>query len=308
MTLTINNAATDSPTTEAKCPFHDAHPAMRKTLTKPLPASDAIQIDDDGVWHIHQYEVARQVLRGTGYKQAGFSAESIHQSALKRLPILYLEGDEHRQYRTETARFFTPKYTDTQYSEFMEATADRIIGNFHQAKRAKIDDIAVEMAMAVASKIVGLTESTPAGLAKRMIGLLPTPEDQEHMAKAGRFAELINQARGMFKTFWFFLRDVRPAAQKRRKNPQDDVLSYLIERGYSDFEMMAEAIVYGVAGVVTTREFISVALWHCLETPAYREIMLNGSTGERHKLLHEMLRIESVVDSLLRETTERCAN
>jgi cytochrome P450 len=95
-----------------------------------------------------------------------------------------------------------------------------------------------------------------------------------------------------------------PAVRARRKERQNDVISYLIDRDYSALEILTECTVYGVAGMVTTREFISVALWHLLENPHLAQRMRFGSQEERYAILHEILRLEPVVGKLQRRATE----
>jgi cytochrome P450 len=64
--------------------------------------------------------------------------------------------------------------------------------------------------------------------------------------------------------------DVQPAIKARRRQLQEDVISHLISQGYNDTEILTECVTYAAAGMVTTREFISVAAWQLLEQPALR--------------------------------------
>ncbi|MEL6527323.1 MAG: cytochrome P450, partial [Chloroflexota bacterium] len=114
----------------------------------------------------------------------------------------------------------------------------------------------------------------------------------------------VTTMRSQWSTLRFVLLDVLPAVRARRKEAQDDVISYLIEREYSALEIMTECIVYGVAGMVTTREFIGVALWHLFENPHLMERMKVGSEKERYAILHEILRLEPVVSHLYRRASE----
>ncbi len=66
---------------------------------------------------------------------------------------------------------------------------------------------------------------------------------------------------------------------------------------------MTECITYGAAGMVTTREFIGVAMWHCLKNRELHQLMLNANQETRYAFLHELLRLEPVVGSLYRRTT-----
>ena len=81
------------------------------------------------------------------------------------------------------------------------------------------------------------------------------------------------------------------------------MISHLISKGYGDGEILTECLTYAAAGMVTTREFISVAAWHMLEQPPVRESYLAGDEEERHALLQEILRLEPVVGHLYRRAT-----
>ena len=101
----------------------------------------------------------------------------------------------------------------------------------------------------------------------------------------------------------FYYLDVQPAVQARRRVPQEDVISHLLEQNYSDTEILTECITYAAAGMVTTREFICVAAWHLLEQPELRHRLLVGAEEERYALLQELLRLEPVVGHLYRRAT-----
>ncbi len=280
------------------CPADDE----RKYAQQDYTGKPRIEIDDDGVWHLHGYDESRQVLRSDLVKQAGFVAEKVMgentKGLMKNLPILFLEKDEHHRMRRETNRFFTPTAADTKYREFMDSYADGLVDKLKKQGSADLSDLTMEMALKVASQIVGLTSSLMPGMNARLNGLLETANDLA--AESPNLAKLIISQRYMIA---FMYLDVKPAIRKRRKNPQNDVISYLVSRDYSDLEILTEGVVYGVAGMVTTREFICVALWHLLEKPHLRQRMLVGSQEERYAILHEILRLEPIVGHLLRRTT-----
>lgn len=273
----------------------------QRLATQEQPVTPPIDIDADGVWHVHGYDEARQILRHEAVKQAGFSADMMDMGAgsvMKNKPILYLEGEEHHRMRRETNRFFTPSITDKHHRTFMETVADELIVDLQQKGRADLSDITMEMALRVASQIVGLTDSLLPGLKGRLSGMMDMS------------SQLTSAAPQILKIVWgqrhmvaFLMLDVKPSIRARRKNPQDDVISYLISREYSDIEILTECVVYGVAGMITTREFICVALWQLLSNPHLRQRMLVGSQEERYAILHEILRLESVIGHLYRRTT-----
>ncbi len=98
----------------------------------------------------------------------------------------------------------------------------------------------------------------------------------------------------------FFFLDVKPAIKAHRKQRQDDLISHLLDKDYSDLEILTECVTYGTAGMVTTREFISVAAYHLIQHPDLRAEYLHAPENERHAILHEILRLEPVVGTLYR--------
>jgi cytochrome P450 len=55
--------------------------------------------------------------------------------------------------------------------------------------------------------------------------------------------------------------------------------------------------------MVTTREFIVVAAWHLLESPALRARYITGQEEARYTILNEILRVEPVVGVLYRRAS-----
>jgi len=98
----------------------------------------------------------------------------------------------------------------------------------------------------------------------------------------------------------FYVRDVFPAVLARRRAPREDVISHLIAEGYSDRAILTECVTYAAAGMVTTREFITMAGWHLLERDELRTRFLATDETGRIAILEEILRLEPVVGVLSR--------
>ncbi len=81
------------------------------------------------------------------------------------------------------------------------------------------------------------------------------------------------------------------------------MISQLIRRDFSDLEILTECLTYGAAGMVTTREFITIAAWHLLDDPALLARFRAGDRAGRLALLEETLRLEPVVGHLRRRAT-----
>lgn len=76
------------------------------------------------------------ILRQTDTKQAGFRAESIPERMPRKmkLPVLYQEGEAHLTQRKQTALFFTPKATSTNYRHLMETLSDQIVAELKMGR------------------------------------------------------------------------------------------------------------------------------------------------------------------------------
>lgn len=291
--MTIQIEPNETPT---GCPFHTT--SERKTNTvQPAPP---ISRDESGTWQIHGFVEARALLRNEATRQAGFRAELLDRaSATMKRPILYQEGQPHHEQRRQTARFFTPRFTSENYRGLMEQLADEVIADLRRTGQADLSALSLCMAVAVAAQVVGLTDSRKPGMDRRLdafFGNEPEP-------KRGSFSAIMHQLRSQSRLLWFYLMDVRPAIQARRKQPREDVISHLLERDYNDLGVLTECITYGAAGMATTREFIAVAAWHMIEQPELRQRFLTGADDERRGILEEILRVEPVVGVLHRRAT-----
>jgi cytochrome P450 len=186
------------------------------------------------------------------------------------------------------------------YLERMDGYAGQICRQLRRAGRADLARLAFDMAVAVAADIVGLPVTT--GLARRLDRFFgytrsATPAGWRSPMAVWRFAaETATLAA-------FYLADVWPAVRSRRRLRRDDLISHLITEGATAVEILGECVTYAAAGMITTREFITVAAWHLLTDAELREQYVRGDRDERTAVLHEILRLEPVVSDLARWTT-----
>ncbi|SFR91097.1 cytochrome P450 [Sphingomonas jatrophae] len=276
----------------------------RRTAFGRLPETCPVEQDADGVWHVRSFAAARQLLRGDQTRQAGFKAELVERLPEKgKTPILFLEGKLHHEQRRLTAPFFTPRAVDTRYRGLMAGLADGVLGRFTAAGRGELSAMGMEMAVGVAAQVVGLTDSRVPGLDRRINAFFAGGLDDTGGRLRRTWSALVAQAR-LLRFYWL---DVRPAIAARRKAPREDVISHLLAGGYKGSEILTECITYAAAGMVTTREFITVCAWHLLENDAVRARYLAADEPARHALLEEILRLEPVVGTLFRRTTAEVA-
>jgi cytochrome P450 len=210
---------------------------------------------------IRGIDLARQILRGDGLRQAGFMADLANRfTRSSRAPVLFQEGEAHRKQRSATARFFAPKVVATRYRQLMAEQSARIMQDFRSIGRADLDSMGMELSVAVTAEIVGLNDSCLPGLANRLNSFLA---DQQQ--RVGKLAASLRMVVALCRILRLFFCDVMPAIRSHRIQRREDIISLLIEQGYSTREILTECITYGVAGVATTRELIVLAAWHLFD-------------------------------------------
>jgi cytochrome P450 len=289
-----------------QCPVEHSSLSYQKTSRSTEVSITPLERDAQGVWQVYGFEEARAILRSSATRQAGFNADQLAKiPGITNKPILYMEGKAHQQQRKQTARFFTPKTVSSNYRQFMETLSDQLVNDLKRKKRVDLSQLSLTLAVQVAARVVGVTNSRLAGLDRRLDAFFQqeTPTQQTipllRWKPLARLRQLFRQ-RHILAFYWL---DVRPAIRARKRHAQEDVISHLLSQNYTDAEILTECITYAAAGMATTREFISIAAWHLLEHPALRERYLAAPEEERLEMLHETLRLEPVVGNLYRRAT-----
>lgn len=293
----------------AQCPVDHSAWSRQKTasISDPTdsdePAGPPLERDASGVWHVRGFQEARAILRSDFTKQAGFGAQQIEQvSGFLKPAILFQEGPIHHQQRKQTARFFTPKAVDSNYRQLMNKLTDELIADLQRDRQADLSKMSFKLAVGVAAQIVGLTNSRNSRMDKRLDAFFsysaPTDLPAWH-PKMWIVPFLI-----VHYQLSFYINDVSPAIRARKQQPQDDLISYMLSQKARNRDIHIECVTYAAAGMVTTREFITLAAWHFLEHPDLRARYLAAPEAERYLILEEILRMEPVIGHLYRRATE----
>ena len=274
----------------------DAH---RKVERGDLAPGCPVHAGSDDVWHVQDYATAREFLRHHDTRQAGFGIENAQKmDGRMRMPVLYRDGAEHRDHRRQTAKYFTPKRVDKAYRDLMGRFADEQCAVLRRRGTADLSELSFQLAVAVAGEVIGLTDGR-GSMAKRLDRFF---DDMPDPSQRGLRA-LRHRMRSSFTMGSFYWRDVRPAIARRRRERADDLISHLIDEGCTNPEILGECVTFAAAGMVTTREFITVVAWYLLTDDALRARYTAGEEKERVAILHEILRLEPVVANLYRRTT-----
>jgi len=249
----------------------------------------------DGVRRVECFADARDILRNPASRQGGAGAEHVDVGDPEQVPVFYLDGEMHRKRRAAIANLFTPKAIATRHARVMEQTTDALLARFRTRGRGRLDAISFELAVAVAAEIVGLTESPSWQMAPRIDALL-----RSALAGKGLMAKLASAVHGLR----FYWQDVRPAIKARRRQRRDDIISQTLDKGYSTRAIMIECMTYATAGMVTTREFITMVAWHLFDRPDLRRYFLDSDEAGQFALLEEILRLEPVAAMIQRRADD----
>lgn len=255
-----------------------------------------------GVVYIEDVEHARKVLKHSDVVQAGFKSEQLDGVlGSHKKPVLFMDGVEHNKMRRGTAHFFTPTKVAT-YDTMISKYVDSLFHELWTKKTANIDELGFRLAIKVAAEVIGLTNSVVKGMANRIEFLVSDKSESNPEANV-KISRMDNNMRHAY-TLAFMLFDVKPAIEARKKNPKDDLISYLISKDYSDLEILIESITYVSAGMLTTREFIGMTSYYLLNNPRLRLEYIHSTEKQRFGILHEILRLEPVVNMIYRRATE----
>lgn len=277
-----------------------------RLISAPEQAPGHVPEDIPNVVTINTLDPSRELLRArNSTKQAGFTSERIPDWLFRHRPILFDDGPSHDAHRRTLARFFAPKVLETKHREFIEQTAKRLVNDSFAAGPMRVDDVALLFSVEVTSRIVGLTHSQIDRLAERLTRFFRQPPVVHTRPDHGRtnrqWANAAKKALGPLISL--YVADVRPAIRARKNARRDDVISYLLDEGYRPSEILMECLTYGTAGMVTTREFICVALWHLLRNDALRDRYVVAEQRERTAILNEIIRLEPPVGHIYRRVT-----
>ena len=204
-----------------------------------------------------------------------------------------------------TARYFAPKTVSTKYRDLMETFADELVAEATASDTFRLDQLSLRYSVEVAAQVIGLTDSPIRPMSRRLERFFDQPSFDATQADGGRnrFEKLRAVITGNLPMATFYLFDVRPAIRKRRRLPADDIISHLIAEGYTNADILVECLTYGTAGMVTTREFITMAAWHLLDDQDLADRYRAAQRPERLAILNEILRLEPVVGHLYRRAT-----
>ncbi|MEZ5744485.1 MAG: cytochrome P450 [Sphingomonadaceae bacterium] len=282
------------------CPAHQG-----RDERKSAALADANLTPIEGSRVIGDFEAAREIYRSPKVRQWGAGSAEIDLSNPGDISFFFLDGPEHRKRRGGVAGMFTPKAIAGKHREVMERRWEAIEAKLRRDGKGVLDEMSWDMAVDVAATIIGLTESDSLeGLAQRVKAVLDSSMDR----RPGLINKLKFAIKSLVRVGRFWKQDLSPAIEARKKDPRDDLVTFMVQENYSKKGMLMEALSYGGAGMMTTREFIVMAAWHMFDNPDLRARFLESSEADQIAILEEILRLEPVASLNHRKAMEPLPN
>lgn len=249
----------------------------------------------------------RELLRTPGINQGRPGVAPANLDNPDHESFFFLDGERHRKRRASVAAYFTPKAVVTRYLPLMQRTMDEEIAKFQNKGTARLEDLSLQMTSNITMEVVGLTNSDNAELTQVIRGLM----NSNFFLRMPRWAAAVLKPMLM----WHYRRErgklidklyndhIVPAAEARRKEPKDDVISYMVKENYSKQAMVIECQTYAGAGVTATKEFIVLAAWQLFDHPDLRKRFLEATEAEQVAILEEILRLDPAGNYMYRQST-----
>jgi cytochrome P450 len=286
--------------------------------TSPTTTSPAIDRDDRKTAKLYEEgrifkrdavlvtdaEGVKSVLRSPHLRQDGMDAAMMQRLKPEEVPLIFLDGKLHRDRRKHITSYFSPRYIKDHFEPLMRKTADMLVADLERDKRLRVDEASWQMAVTLVGELIGVTRG------KSRKEMKQTAKRIERCLYATKMRHMTGwrlqwaKVQRAYNTWTFMRKDVKPTAEARRRQPQDDIISKLIAENYSDTAMLVDVMMLCGAGMQTTREFISMVTWHMLEKDDLRNAFLAADYEGKMAALEEILRVDPIVSTLYRRAPE----
>jgi cytochrome P450 len=258
-----------------------------------------------GGWIVTRYEDVRRCLQDDEHLSVEVEADRLRDSSLdipqtkEMFPkwIIYLDPPDHTKLRRIIGEAFNPEMVSNQRAEVEDVTQS-LIADMQQQSPGEvelIDEFAHPLPVHVICKIMGLPLADGENLGdwSTNIGLTLF-----HYYDADNRHERTEES---IKEFTDYLREV---VQRRKADPKDDLISYLLEaeadgESLTEDEVVATAVLLLFAGHETTTKLIANGILELLRHPEQMEL-LREDPSLAPKAVEEILRYQGTSKSLTR--------
>lgn len=291
--MTIPISLTPSAFFKNPYPYYDtlrsAHPLYKGNVLK-YPG-----------WYVTGYEEAAAILKDTRFKtRVPLPETSMKYKDLNHVQkqmMLFQNQPDHRRLRLPVSGVFTPRMTEC-YRPFINETVHHLLDQVQGEKKMElISDFAFPLASCIIAKIIGVPAEERDQCKEWASSLVQTID----LTRSRKVLTDGNQITVKMKEYF------RELIQKRKQNPQHDVISMLLKEEQADKlteeEVASTCILLEIAGHETTVNLISNSIL-CLLQHREQLLQLKENPALIHTAVEECLRYESPTQMTARVASE----
>jgi cytochrome P450 len=278
----------------------DPYPFYYARLRAEAPVWRTTLPDKRAAWLVTRYDDVARVLKDNTFAKDKLNAMDPEQRAktpwvpsfLKPLErnMLDLDDPDHARLRALVSKVFTPRLIERLRGRIV-ALCEELLDAMERERRRKGE----------AELVAGYALPLPATVITALLGV--PPEDHAKFHQWSNRLVSVSSKRDMLRAVpaaLAFVRYLRKLIEKRRMDPQDDLLTALIraeESGdsLSEDELLAMAFLLLVAGYETTVNLIASSTLALLERPEQADALRNDPSLVK-PAVEELLRYTSPVE------------
>ncbi|MGG1244775.1 cytochrome P450 [Bacillus cabrialesii] len=252
-------------------------------------------------WYVTGYEEAAAILKDARFKvRTPLPETSIKYQDLQCVQnrmMLFQNQPDHRRLRTMASGAFTPRMAEC-YRSYIDETVRRLLDQVQGEKKMEvISDFAFPLASFVIANIIGVPEEDREQLKDWAVSLIQTIDFTRSRKALTEGNHIAVQAMAYF----------RELIQKRKRHPQQDMISMLLKRKEKDKlteeELASTCLLLAIAGHETTVNLISNSILCLLQHPE-QLLKLKENPDLIGSAIEECLRYESPTQMTARVASE----
>lgn len=278
-------------------------PVFQPLALKENAGQPPIIQDESGAWHILDFEIAQQILDGPVNKLSSDKIDWTHRVDPEQESTPPPSPESSRWY-THLKEMFSQEITDGCQQE-MTAYADDALGQLKDLGIADLSHVTLNLSAIGVAHLIGLTplSNRPRNdffrQIKKYLLLKKSGNAGTHFV-----SKWFNQINKRNVQRLFLNQELFPILEPKQESGEIDLITTLKKQGYSPQKIATTALNFIAFGVRPTHQFINNAFLYLMRSPNLKETYLTAAEKERRKILQEILRVEPIIDYIVRTTRE----
>lgn len=264
-----------------------------------------IPSENEGVWVVTSHELIQYVSKNPQLfcSGQGFQMEEVPEDVNEAAgSFLGMDAPRHQILRRLVSSAFTPKRIKTIEDQIKRQAYDIVTNLLEHSEGDFVEVVSKRLPMWTINEMIGLDDINKRNEAAHHADGMVSWADEE--VAAGREpGEVLNESLVSLLMIGMEL------AEERRNNPQDDLMTGLVNaevdgQKLTDEEIGAFFVLLSVAGNDTTRNSISLSMRALQQFPEQKALLLEDFDGRIGTAIEEFVRWASPVMTFRRTATE----